>query len=119
LTVVIADKLLLLFGGAYAENATTLLRILALSALPSAINVIYLVLKRIEKQLKVIAGLTGFSAAVTIALAYVLLPRMGINGAGIAWLVSQGIVALGIIASRYGYTLKRLYVHTINCQREV
>jgi len=99
LLVVIADKLLLLFGGAYAENATTLLRILVVSAIPSAINVVYLAMKRVEKRLKVIVCLSAFSAVVTIGLTYVLLPSMGINGAGIAWLSSQGVIALGIVAS--------------------
>ncbi len=104
LVVAIADKLLLLFGGAYAENATTLLRILAISAIPSAINVVYLAMKRVEKRLKVIVGLSAFSAVVTIGLTYVLLPQLGINGAGIAWLAAQGVVALGIVA---GFVLRR------------
>lgn len=95
----IADKLLLLFGASYAENATTLLRLLAISTLPLAINIVYLNIKRVEKKLRVIVGLTALVAAVTLGLAYLLLPRMGINGIGIAWLVSQGIVASGIVAS--------------------
>jgi len=99
LILAIADKLLLLFGGPYATNATTLLRILAISALPLAINIIYLAIKRVEKKLRVLVGLTAFAAVVTLGLTYLLLPRMGINGAGIAWLTTQGIIALGVVAS--------------------
>lgn len=99
LILAFADKLLLLFGGAYSESATILLRIMALSALPLAINVVYLAIKRVQMRLKLIIGLTAFVAVVTLGLSYLLLPRMGINGAGIAWLISQGVVALGIIAN--------------------
>ncbi len=99
LIVAFADKLLLLFGSSYSENATTLLRILSISSLPLAINIIYLAIKRVEKKLKIIIGLTAFVATVTLGLTYFLLPHMGINGAGIAWLISQGIVALVIVAS--------------------
>lgn len=98
LVLIFADKLLLLFGSAYSENATTLLRIVALSAFPFAVNSIYLGIKRVEKKLKVIIGLTAFVATITLVASYLLLPYLGINGAGIAWLAAQGIVALVIVA---------------------
>lgn len=99
LVLLIADKILLLFGGSYAENATTLLRILTISALPLAINMIYINIKRVEKKLKVIMSLSAFVAVATLGLTYLLLPLMGINGVGIAWLISQGITALVVVAS--------------------
>ena len=99
LILAIADKLLLLFSGPYSENATMLLRILTISALPLAINLIYLAILRVEKKLKTIVVLAAFSAAVTLGLAYLLLPKMGINGAGIAWLATQGTIALVVVAS--------------------
>ena len=97
--VIIADKLLLLFGSSYSESGTMLLRIMALSTFPTAINYIYLSIKRVEKKLAVLLKLTAFIAIATLALSYLLLPRIGINGAGIAWLGSQGVVAVGIIVS--------------------
>jgi O-antigen/teichoic acid export membrane protein len=99
LVLAFADRLLLLFGTAYAQNATTLVRILAIACLPLAVNIVYLAIKRVEKKLKVIVSLTAFVAVVTLGLTYLLLPYMGINGAGIAWLVSQAIIALVITAS--------------------
>jgi O-antigen/teichoic acid export membrane protein len=99
LVLAFADRLLLFFGTAYAENATTLVRILAVSSLPLAINTVYLAIKRVEKKLKVIVSLTAFVAVVTLGLTYFLLPHMGINGAGIAWLISQAVIALVIMAS--------------------
>lgn len=99
LVLIFADKLLLLFGSSYSENATTLLRIVALSAPFFAVNSIYLGMKRVERQLTVIIALASFTAIATLVPTYFLLPPMGINAAGIAWLAAQGIVALVIVAS--------------------
>ncbi|HEY42266.1 MAG TPA: oligosaccharide flippase family protein [Dehalococcoidia bacterium] len=98
LVLVLADRLLLLFGSDYSENATTLLRILTASTLPLAVNLIYLGIIRVEKKLKTLICLSIFAAVVTLVLSYVLLPRMGINGAGIAWLASNGGITLWIVA---------------------
>jgi O-antigen/teichoic acid export membrane protein len=95
----IADKVLLIFGDAYSESGTTLLRILAPALLPSAIINIHLSIKRVEKKLKAIVGLTAFVAAATLGLSYWLIPEVGINGVGIAWLGTQGIVALAILVN--------------------
>jgi O-antigen/teichoic acid export membrane protein len=99
LVLAVADKLLLLFGSSYSESGTTLLRILALSALPIGINYIYLSMKRVEMKLALIIGLSAFIAVATLGLSYMLLPRMGISGVGIAWLSSHGVVAIGIAIS--------------------
>jgi O-antigen/teichoic acid export membrane protein len=97
LVMLIADKLLLLFGGDYSQNATFLLRILALATLPLAINIIYMGIKRVQRDLKSILGLTTFVAVVALGLAFVLVPDVGIKGAGIAWLAGQSCAALVII----------------------
>ena len=97
LVIVISEKLMLIYGGAYSANATSLLRILALATLPLAINIIFLGIKRVQKDLKTIIILTAFVAAITLGLGYVLIPRLGIDGAGIAWLSGQGCVALFIV----------------------
>ncbi len=99
LILIIADKLLLLFGASYSEEGTMLLRILVLAAFPITINYIYLSVKRVENKLAVLIGLSAFIAIAALALSYLLLPRMGVNGVGIAWLGSQGVVAVGIVIS--------------------
>lgn len=98
LVLVFADKLLLLFGSSYSENASTLLRILAISALPLTINVVYLSIKRVQMRLKQIIVLTAFIALITLVFSYFSLISTGINGVGIAWLISHGVVASAIIA---------------------
>jgi O-antigen/teichoic acid export membrane protein len=97
LILAIADKILLVFGNSYSQNASTLLRILTIAALPLAINIIYLHIKRVEKNLRVIVVLPLFSAIFILTLSYVLLPRMGNIGIGIAWLTGQTIIASVIV----------------------
>jgi len=101
LILAIAPYLLLLFGGSYSESGASLLRIVAISALPWSINLVYLAKLRVEKKLKVTVGFTAFIAVLTLGLAYFLLPRMGINGAGIAWLATHGIIALVVTVTSF------------------
>lgn len=97
LIFLIGDKILLLFGAAYAENATPLLRILALSLIPLSLNAIYFGIKRVEMKMKSVIGLTAFIVVVTLVMSWILLSQMGIFGVGLSWLLSQGLVALAII----------------------
>jgi len=88
------DKVLALFGNAYAENATTLLWVLAVSAIPAGLNHTYFTVKRVQKRMKDVISLSAFIAVIAMILSFVLLPRMGIVGAGGGWLVPQVIVAI-------------------------
>ncbi len=98
ITLVIADKLLLMFGSAYSESGSLLLRIMAVSTLPLTINLIYLGIKRVQKRLSLIIGIPVFVAAASVGLSYLLLPRWGIAAAGSGWLISQTAVALAVSA---------------------
>lgn len=93
LTILAGDKILALFAPDYAEEATQVLQILAVSAIPVGLNQIYFGVKRVEMKMKSVVGLTAFIAIATLALSWVLLPRVGIIGVGIAWLSSQCAVA--------------------------
>ena len=99
LALVLADKLLLLFGDTYSTSATALLRIMALASIPTAVNTIFMAIKRVRKDLKVLIGLTVFIAVMTLGLGFVLIPRMGIEGAGISWLVGQTAASLVVLVS--------------------
>jgi len=107
LVAVFARYLLLVYGQAYSAEATTLLRILAVSALPMAVNVIYLAVKRVQMKLGAVIGLTALIAAVTLGGSHFLLPKMGVNGAGAAWLAGQGAAALWVITSLTGRRRER------------
>lgn len=95
--IAVADKVLILFGGSYSESGVTLVRIAVLATFPIAINHIYLSMKRVQSKLVQLVALSVFIAVAALLLSYLLLPRLGINGVGVAWVVSQGVVATGIV----------------------
>lgn len=97
LMLLVGNRLLLLFGQDYSEQGTGLLRILTVSALPLSLNYVYFGVKRVEMKMKGVIGLTAFTAVATLGLSYILLPRMGIEGAGVAWLASQGAASIVIM----------------------
>lgn len=101
LVIALADKLLLIFGALYAENGTTLLRILALSIFPLSINYIFLSIKRVQKDIKGIIRLSTAIACLTLGLSYFLMSKMGILGIGIGWTVGQAIVAVMVLLSLF------------------
>ena len=91
--LLLADKLLLVFGHEYSQNAASLLRVVALAALPAAITNLYLAGERVRKRVASLTLVSGFVAAVTLGTSYVLLPGMGLVGAGIGILAGQGLGA--------------------------
>jgi O-antigen/teichoic acid export membrane protein len=95
--IIFGNTILTFFGAAYCSNVTTLLRILVFSAIPLSINYVYYGVKRVEMKMKPALVLSAFIAFTTLGLTYILLPLMGILGAGLAWLISQTISAIAII----------------------
>lgn len=104
----VADKLLLLFGAAYSEAGVGLLRILALAAIPIILNSMYFTIKRVEKRMSAVVALSAVIAVGTLGLSYLLMPRLGLSGVGIAWLGSQASAAAVVAFSlrrRWGILL--------------
>lgn len=93
------DKILLVFGADYSENATRLLWVLAASALPAGINHIYFSTQRVAMKMGRVLGPAVLVTVATLGLSYLLLPGYGIIGAGISWLVAQSMVTL-LVAPR-------------------
>lgn len=92
-----SSPLLLLFGSSYSESGSTLLRILAVSAIPSSINYIGLSAMRVRKNTGWVLIVSGLSACLALGSGYFLMTRMGLTGIGVAWLATQILVALFII----------------------
>lgn len=92
--VILADKLLLIFGREYSLEGAQLLRILTISALPTSINLLYLSVARVQKRLTNIIAVSAIIAAVTLGLSYMLIPATGLLGAGIAWLAGNTLAAV-------------------------
>ena len=94
LLLVLGGRLLLLFGEGYSAEGTRVLWALAPSALPVAVNVVYLGIARVRKRLRDVVLLTGATAVGTLALGSALIPPLGILGPAVGWLISQSLVAL-------------------------
>lgn len=78
-----------LFGSEYAEQGYVLLLILTASAVPDAVTNIYIARLRARERLRLPAALNLSMATVTLCVAAALLPTLGIEAVGIAWISAQ------------------------------
>jgi O-antigen/teichoic acid export membrane protein len=98
--VIGAPVLLAIFSPAYAAEAETVLRLLALAALPQGINAIYLALARVRRQVGRVILVQSSIAVISLTASVPLLSSMGISGAGVAWLVAQSVVAAVVLVTQ-------------------
>lgn len=87
-----AELITAAFGAGYDE-ATALLRILALSLLPFGIVTFVLTVERVRKRSGLALVVVAVSTGATITADAVLIPRLGIAGAGWGWLIGQILAA--------------------------
>jgi Na+-driven multidrug efflux pump len=95
-----APHILRIFGQDYAAEGSTLLRLLALAAIPNIVNALYLSIARVRQRLKMIVLIQGSLCALMLGLGYVLLTLDGITGLGIAAVVSQTAVAVVLVLTQ-------------------
>jgi len=86
--------LLHMFGASYASAGYGLLVVLALSAIPDAGSNIAVAVCRVTGRLAYSSALNVGILLVTVAGAWVLMPVLGIIGAGAAWLGAQTLSVL-------------------------
>ncbi|MER6418828.1 hypothetical protein [Streptomyces sp. NPDC001137] len=98
--VAAAPQILCLFGAEYSSQATTLLRLLALSALPNLLLSVAIDVARARRRLRWAVALQVAMCVLVLGLTHVLLPRMGVTGAGVAWLVTQCLIAVPLLLFR-------------------
>ena len=99
--MIVGGRLVLgMFGTSYAAAGYRLLILLVVSALPDAVSNVAVVVLRVTNRLGYSTMLNLGILVVTLAGAWVLMPSLGIAGAGVAWL---GVQVLGAIASLPAY----------------
>ena len=91
--VLLAHRLLGLFGPGYARFGAPILVLLAVATLPRSLTEIYLGALRAQNRTCVVALVQGLRAVLILGLTLVLTRSMGIFGAGVAVLISQLIMA--------------------------
>jgi O-antigen/teichoic acid export membrane protein len=99
LVVVLAPLLLSFFGRTYAAEGTTTLRLLALSALPAIVPLTAVSACRSLERTRPGCVINAALFVTVSTISWVLLPKIGIVGVGVAWLVAQLGLATVIIAT--------------------
>ena len=94
--LIMADKLLLLFGKEYSESALNLLRLLAISSIPFAINSVYVSVKNFKKEIIKVVMVNGLLAFMILISSYVLMKEMGLIGIGMGWIIGN-LIVVGVI----------------------
>jgi O-antigen/teichoic acid export membrane protein len=89
--LVLGRTIMGVFGPSYPAHTLPLLLPLIASAAPDAITNVYVSVLRVRQRLRVAATLNVLIGATTLVLAWVLLPPLGIAGAGWAWLIAQSV----------------------------
>ncbi len=92
-----ARYLLLIYGSDYADNSANVLRILLVAAVPNIMHQIFVGRLRVQGRMGSVVFFETLLSVIVVFLAWLLLPRYGINGVGIAWLV--GLTLLGTYAA--------------------
>ena len=111
--LVMGGTLLSAFGPAYEHHSVGLLQIVLLASLPDAVTNVYIAVLRVQRRLATAAALNLGMGIGIVALSWVLLPSLGINSVGWAFLAMQlcgcAYVAVDLLrASRLTSAAQRL-----------
>ncbi|MFE2888166.1 lipopolysaccharide biosynthesis protein [Streptomyces sp. NPDC059272] len=87
-----APYILGVFGAGYAEAATPLLRWFAVGALLRVVMETYFAVLRAQSRTSGLAWLQGLLCVLVLSLTLLLLPRMGLTGAGVAEISSLAVI---------------------------
>lgn len=98
--VVAAPVILRVFGNAYSHEGTTLLRILAIAALPTCVTATAVSAARAQRRPVIGLVILAATCCLTLGVGTVLLLRWGIVGVGVAWLGSQTLIAAVLLLAR-------------------
>lgn len=95
LTILLGDHLLAIFGAEYAKEASTLLRLFAIGALPIAAYAALTTVFKVMKKLVPVVIMNAVSALIILVLSNWWLARFGLEAVGWAWIIGN-TVACGI-----------------------
>ncbi|MGK5730160.1 lipopolysaccharide biosynthesis protein [Streptomyces sp. URMC 124] len=103
LLFLLAPYILRVFGPGYAQAATPLLRWFAVGAALRVVMEVYFAVLRAQSRTAGLAYLQGLLCVLVLGLTLLLLPRMGLTGAGVA-----EICSLAVIVSISAVRLRRI-----------
>lgn len=97
---VAAGPLLAVFGPHYAATGVAVLVLAALSAIPDVVVRATVAAARVQRRQAVLVGLPAAVAVAVLAGAWLLMPRLGLTGVGVALLGAQTLAAVAVLAGR-------------------
>ena len=97
LILVAAPYGLLAFGRGYARADVTVLRLIALSALPAIITNTAVSVTRSQRRMRMVVGIQICIFVLVWAISIALVGSLGITGIGAAWLIAQTAVAAVLV----------------------
>ncbi|MDX6701023.1 MAG: hypothetical protein QOF26_1249 [Baekduia sp.] len=92
-----APLALRLFGREYAAGATDTLRLLSLAAIPNVVVALGVSARRVARRMRAVVGIVAGQCGLVMAISLLLLPRDGVAGVGVAWLVASTAVAAAVL----------------------
>jgi O-antigen/teichoic acid export membrane protein len=99
LVLLLAGPLILgVFGPEYADEGSTLLRILVAAAVFDSALQVALAVLRVRHRLREAAIATWFTLVVAIGSTWVLLPPLGLEGGGVGWALGKVAGCLACVA---------------------
>jgi O-antigen/teichoic acid export membrane protein len=100
LTALVAPLALrIFFGDDYADAGSSLLRLLALGAIPNVLVALGAGVARIEHRGWIVVAVQGFQFVFVVGLSALLLPSMGIEAIGVIWTGCQFLLAAVLLAT--------------------
>jgi O-antigen/teichoic acid export membrane protein len=103
----LAPVLLGLLGPDYAVAGTPLLQLLLLSAVPHVVVGLAINLAQVRQQMRRVLGIQAAVAAGTFVAADAGLRQLGLTGVGWAWLGTQTVLALVLLATQLRFLRRR------------
>ncbi|WP_405766380.1 lipopolysaccharide biosynthesis protein [Streptomyces sp. NBC_01538] len=100
-----APRILGVFGSGYADAATPLLRWFAVGAVLRVVMETYFAMLRAQSRTGPLAWMQGLLCVLVLGLTLLLLPRMGLTGAGVAEISSLALI-VAIAAPRLYRTVR-------------
>jgi O-antigen/teichoic acid export membrane protein len=95
--LLVPGLVLSVYGPAYAAQSSDLLRMLALGVLAKTVTTISFSLARVERRVGRIALVQGALFVLLMGLSWVLMGTLGLDGVGVAYLVTQVVVAAAVL----------------------
>lgn len=103
--VVAARPLLSFLGEDYAENATTLMQLVLLSALPGVVVGVSNAVARAQSRTRVLVATNLALAVIVFGGGEIGLRTWGLPGVGVAWVVAETLLAIVLLATQLRFVL--------------